>query len=90
MTVDGEGEGVYKYDGQVGAVGIHLDGQPPAGVLDLALGGELPPVEQVEGTAGRVLLRPDIDCKCPGTAALCGCAAPEAAGTGPYLESFSL
>ena len=32
---------------------------------------------------GRVLLHADIDCKCPGTAALSGCAAPEAAGTGP-------
>ena len=44
LIVNGEGEGVYDYDGQVGAVGIHLDGQPPASVLDLALGGELPPV----------------------------------------------
>ena len=44
LTVDGEGEDVYNYDGQVGAVGIHLDGEPPSGVLDLALGGELPPV----------------------------------------------
>ena len=44
LTVNGDGEGVYDYDGQVGAVGIHLDGQPPAGVLDLALGDKLPPV----------------------------------------------
>ena len=44
LTVDGEGEVVNDHEGQVGAVGIHLDGQPPAGVLDLSLGGELPPV----------------------------------------------
>ena len=27
--------------------------------------------------------------RCPGTATLWGCAAPEAAGTGPHIESFS-
>ena len=36
------------HDGQVGAVGIHLDGHQPAGVLDLALGGQLSLVRQGE------------------------------------------
>ena len=34
-------DGVYDHEGLVGAVGFHMDGHPPAGVLGLSLGGQL-------------------------------------------------
>ena len=38
--LDSEGEVVNDHEGQVGAVGVHLDGHPRAGVLDLAFEGD--------------------------------------------------